>query len=455
MLTIQRNSAWISLVLVFLFISTGLLFSYSCGKKDALTRIKKSGILRVITRNNAHCYYIYRDQPMGFEYDLAREFSRYLGVKLRIITPKWGELKQLLYQGKGDLIAASMTITESRKRDLGFSIPYMQVQQMVIVHRNNYKIKGIKDLSGKVVHVRKGTSYEERLRELQSEGINLTLKLYDDIPTEELIRMVAQKEIEITVADSNIAMLNRRYYPDVKIAFPIEEPQHLGWAVKKGEKALLNKINAFFRKIKKDGTYSNIYHKYYANVDIFDYMDLKKYHRRLKTRLPKYKKIIQETAQKYEFDWRLIAAMIYQESHFDPEAESFTGVKGLMQITSRTAQDLGINDRTDPKQSIMAGVRYLRKLYDYFDEAQNPDRLLIALASYNVGKGHIIDAQRIAKEKGMNPNSWSALKETLPLLRYRAYYKKSKYGYCRGTEPIRYVDRILIYYDILKREAIS
>lgn len=450
----DRVKICVQLLIIALIVIISLSL-YSCAKKDALSRIIKTGVIKVITRNNAHCYYIYRDQPMGFEYDLAKEFSRYLGVRLDVITPNWGELKDILYQDKGDFIAASLTITESRQKDLDFSIPYMEVQQMIMVHRHNYKIKELKDLDGKVIHVRKGTSYEERLRELKAEGINLIIKLHDDIPTEELIRMVAQKEIEITVADSNIAMLNRRYYPDVRIAFPIEEPQYLGWAVKKGETALLNKINAFFKRIKKDGTYSKIYYKYYANLGIFDYLDLKKYHKRLKTRLPKYKNIIQKAAQKYGFDWRLIAAMIYQESHFDPEAESFTGVKGIMQITSKTAEQLGIKDRTDPRQAIMGGVRYLKKLYDYFDEAQNPDRLLIALASYNVGKGHIIDAQRIAKEKGMNPNSWSALKETLPLLRYRAYYKKSKYGYCRGTEPVRYVDRILIYYDILKREAIS
>ena len=147
--------------------------------------------------------------------------------------------------------------------------------------------------------------------------------------------------------------------------------------------------------------------------------------------------------------------MIYQESHFDPDAESFTGVKGIMQLTSLTAEELGIDNRIDPEQSIMGGVRYLRKLYDYFKDAKNPDRIYIALASYNVGKGHILDAQRIAKEKGFDPNSWSALRETLPLLRYKSYYRKSKYGYCRGTEPVRYVDRILLYYDILKREAIS
>ena len=168
-----------------------------------------------------------------------------------------------------------------------------------------------------------------------------------------------------------------------------------------------------------------------------------------------YKEIIKRAAKKYGFDWRLIASMIYQESHFDPKARSSTGVEGIMQLTKTTAGEMGIKDRLDTQQSIMGGVKYLKKLYDRYQDIQDPDRMLIALASYNVGYGHILDARKIAKERNLNPNSWAALEQVLPLLRYRKYYKKTRYGYCRGTEPVRYVNRILTYYDILKREAIS
>ncbi len=427
----------------------------SCGKRDVLEKIRKSGQITVLTRNNAHCYYTYRDKPMGFEYDLAKAFSEYLGVKLKVLTPTWGGLIDALNSGKGDFIAASLSITPSRERRVDFSVPYLSIQQRVILHTRNKGIKKLEDLRGKTVHVRRGTSYEERLNELNREGAQINVRLYDDTPTEELIEMVAKREIEVTIADSNIAMLNRRYYPDITIAFPIEEPQSLGWAVKKGEKRLLKKINEFFGKIKSDGTFQKIYQKYYAYVEIFDYVDLKKYHRRLDTRLPKYRKIIQKASEKYGFDWRLIASMIYQESHFDPEARSYTGVEGIMQLTRETANEMGIEDRRDPVQSIMGGVGYLRRVYDLFEEASDPDRLLIALASYNVGRGHILDAQKIAKEMNLNPNSWAALEQVLPLLRNPKYYKKTRYGYCRGTEPVRYVERILTYYDILKREALG
>ncbi len=440
-------------ILVLVFLCIPLLTS--CAREDLLDRIEKSGEITVLTQNNAHCSYTYREKPMGFEYDLAKAFSQHLGVKLKVLTPAWDRLIQALNKGEGHFIAASMTIVPSRKKEIDFSNGYLRIQQKVIVHTNHPRIKELENLKGKTIHVRRGTSYAERLAELKADGLDINIKLYNDVPTEEFMRMVANREIEVTIGDSNIALLNRRYFPDVKISLAIEEPQLLGWAVKKGEKRLLRKINEFFKKIKKDGTFAKIYEKYYANVEIFDYLDLKKYHKRLDTRLPKYEKIIKKAAKKYGFDWRIIAAVIYQESHLDPEARSFTGVEGIMQLTRDTAQEMGIEDRKDPEQSITGGVKYLSYLYGRYNEAKDPDRLLIALASYNVGRGHVLDAQGIAKERNLNPNSWAALEEILPLLRYPKHYKKTKYGYCRGTEPVRYINRILTYYDILKREGIS
>jgi len=430
------------------------LLSY-CMEKDVMKKINKSGELIVLTRNNAHCYYIYQDKNMGFEYDLAKAFADYLGVKLTIRVTEWENLIKEVSEANGDIIAANMTVTKSRQDRVDFSNECLSVQQKIIIHKENTQIKEIIDLKGKTIHVRRGTSYQERLNELNEEGFEINIKEHYDVPTEELIRQVSKKEIEITVADSNIALLNRRYYPDIEIAFPIEEPQSLAWAVRKGEKALLMKINNFFATIKSDGTFSRIYEKYYAGVEIFDYIDLKKFHERIETRLPKYEAIIQEAAKKYGFDWRLITAMIYQESHFDQHARSYTGVRGIMQLTLPTAEEMGVSNRLNPEESIIAGVRYLTKLYQKYKKAGDGDRLLITLASYNVGHGHIVDAQKLALEMGLNPYIWSSLEKTLPLLRFKKYYKKSKSGYCRGTEPVRYINRILTYYDILKRKALG
>ncbi|MBL7174890.1 MAG: membrane-bound lytic murein transglycosylase MltF [Desulfobacteraceae bacterium] len=440
--------------LLFIILLTFILF-VSCAKQDSLERIKAAGEITVLTRNNAHCYYIDKGNKAGFEYELFTAFSDHLGVELKMITPTWEGLINKLKNGHGDIIASSMTITPSREKIVDFSDGSLTIQQMAIFHRDNWNIKKLEDLKGKTIHVRSGTSYEERLGELISDGLDINIKLYEDIPTEELIRMVAEKEIQVTIADSNIALLNRRYYPDIKIAFPIEEPQSLGWAVKKGDKALLSEINKFFKQIMQSGIFAKIYEKYYANVEIFDYVDLRKYHRRIRTRLPKYKMIIRKAAEKYGFDWRLIAAVAYQESHFNPGARSHTGVRGIMQLTQITAREMGVQNRLDPRQSIMGGVKYLNKLYKRYEHAKNPDRMLITLASYNVGYGHILDARKISKESGLGPNSWSALQQILPLLRYPKYYKKTRYGYCRGTEPVRYVNMILTYYDILKKRSLG
>jgi len=421
-----------------------------------INKILQSNTITMLTRNNANCYYIYREQPMGFEYQLAQAFSKYLGVQLKVNTVNWQDMFKAANSGQGDFIAASLTITSRRDNKVDFSIPYMNIQQQLITHRDNRRVDGIEDLRGKKIHVREGTTYQQRLEELNAnKNLNIKIVLHKDMPTEELIRLVANKKIHFTVADSNIALMNRRYYPDINISFPLEEKQALGWAVKEEDNDLLEKINSFFKQIKKNGLYGKIYTKYYGNIHIFDYVDLIKYHRRLKTRLPKYKDIIKKTAKQFGFDWRLIAAIVYQESHFNPQATSFTGVKGLMQVTLQTAQEMGISNRLSPKQSIYAGVKYLKKMYSRWDKIKGHDQLLFALASYNIGYGHVTDAQKIAKKMGLNQNRWSSLKKTLPLLREKKYYSQTKYGYARGTEPVRYVDRVLLYYDILKKRKRS
>ncbi len=433
---------------------------YGCGEKQSsnnvLHGILKAGEITVCTRNNAHCYYLYREQAMGFEYELAKAFADYLGVKLKVrIAEKWEGMIPDLMEGTGSFIAASMTIMPKRKKWVSFSNGYMPIQQYIIVHRNNRSIRCPDDLAGKTVHVREGTSYEERLNSLKNKGIALKIKLHDDLPTEELIRQVAEKKIEVTIADSNIALLNQMYYPQAILAYPISEQEFLGWAVNRNARNLLYRINCFFKTIKENGKFNEIYNKYYANIDDFDYVDLRAYHRRLKSRLPKYKKIIMEAADYHGFDWRLIAAQIYQESHFNSKARSRSGAKGLMQLTSSTARSLGVKNILNPEQNINAGVQHLKDLYDYFEKAEGLNRLFIALAAYNVGQGHMLDARNIAREMNLDPNKWSSLSTTLPLLTHPKYYKKAIYGYCRGTEPIEYINKIMIYYDILKRQGIE
>ena len=416
--------------------------------------IRKKQKLRVIMTNSANVYYRYRGEYMGFEYDLVRAFAEHLGVELEILTPDWDSMFPLLEAGEAHLIAAGLTVTPDRETAVDFSDGHLEVQQQVVVHKSNTAVQELADLEGKIIHLRAKTSYTERIRELRADGYNLRTVLHDNVPTEELIRQVADREIEVTVADSNIALLNQRYYPDIRIAFPVEEPQEVAWAVRKGETELLEQINTFFRTVEENGVFGRIYEKYYRDVSIFDYVDLKKFHRRLRTRLPKYKDIIRREAKKHGFDWRLLAAVIYQESHFDPKAKSYTGVRGLMQITETTAREMGITNRLHPGQSIRAGTGYLAKLYTRFTDIEDPyERLLFALAGYNIGYGHVRDAQDICRRKGWNSERWAAMEKALPLLRLKQYYKDTEYGYARGTEPVRYIKRVLLYFDIIKQKS--
>jgi len=428
----------------------------SLHKFNTLHKIIKAGQITVITRNSAHCYYTYREEPMGFEYELAKAFADYLGVELKVqIAEDWEEMIPLLEDGSGAIIAAGMTITPKRQKQVAFSDGYMNIQQHIISRRNQAKIKKLEDLAGKTIHVRTATSYQERLEEIQKKGIDFNIERHHDSPTEELIQHVDSGEFEYTVADSNIALLNRRHYPGAIMAGAISDLQQLGWAVHPAAHRLKAKINSFLTIIKKNGEYDEIYRKYYGDVANFDYVDLSIFHRRIKTRLSRYSPFIKAAAKKHGFDWRLISAQIYQESHLNPWAKSPAGAKGLMQLLSSTARSLGVKDIYNPVENINAGVQYLKKLYDLFDGANETDRLLISLAAYNIGQGHIRDARRLAVKMNLDPDSWESLAKTLPLLSFRKYYKNSTYGYCRGTEPVLYIKQIMIYYDILKRRGIA
>ncbi len=421
---------------------------------SSLAKIQERGKIVMITQNSSNTYYLYRDEPHGFEYELAREFARELDVDLEVVAPGWIEMFDMLSRGEGDFIAAGVTILPSRQNLADFSTPYMEIHQEVIVHRSNRDIQTEEDLSGRIVHVRAGTSYQKRIGELQEEGVDLELVAIPDIPTEELIGKVAEGEIEVTVADSNIALLNRRYYPEIRIAFPISIKQSLGWAVRRGNETLLEAMNQFLSRVREDGTYRKIYDHYYDNRIILGPVDIAHFEEKIRTRLPRYGKIIRQESGAHGFDWRLIAAMIYQESHFNPRARSYTGVRGLMQVTQATALEMGIENRMDPEDSIRAGVRYLASLRNRFTELDDErEKLLFALASYNVGYGHVRDAQKLAARKGLAIDSWSSLKKVLPLLSRPEFYRELPHGYARGKEPVRYTQHILTYYDILRNDT--
>ncbi len=421
-----------------------------------LEQILDQGKITLITQNNAHCYYLYKGREMGFEYDLARVFADYLGVSLDVVIAEtWEDMTPLLRDNPGSFIASSMVITPEREKEVLFSRNYLAIRQHIIVHRDNANIQSVEDLQGKTVHIKKGKAHEEQLNRIKRRGIDFDTILHDFTTDEELIRMVSEKEIDITIADSTIAMLNRRYYPRIVIGEPISESFYIGWAVNRKAVNLLERIDRFLSAVKRDGTLEDIFDRYYGDIESFDYFDIRVFHDRIKSRLPGYVGVIKKYAQIYGFDWRLIAAQMYQESHFNPRARSHAGAHGLMQLTRPTAQSLGVKNIYDPEQNIEGGVKHLKSLYDMYDQAPEEDRMAIALAAYNVGQGHVADARNLAASLGDDPNRWRSVSEALLKLSQKEFHRNTLYGYCRGREPVQYVQRIDLYYDILKRSDIE
>lgn len=418
--------------------------------------VKRTGVLRLITNQSQGSFHCYEGKPVGFEYDLAMEFAKFLDVELDVITPGWNNMFDYLEDGKGDLIAAGISITPKRLERVNFSIPYMTIRQHIIHHNLTFGPSNIEDLMFRTIHVRRGTSYQSRLEQIRESGIDFTYVLHDNVPTEELIKMVNDREIKFTVADNNIAYLNQRYYPDIKIGIPIQKKESLAWAVRKRDIHMLEAVNKFFLQANETGLLKQIKEKYYPDIEESDPYDLKKFHTRIKTRLPKFKDTIIQEAEKYDLDWKLLAAVMYQESHFNPGAISFTNVRGLMQITSATAEEMGIRNRLNPTQSIRAGIKYLDRMISRFDDIEDRyEQMLFGLASYNVGYGHVRDAMEIAVQQGLDEKQWQNLKTVLPLLSKSKYYKNTQHGYARGWEPVQYIERVLIYYDILKQKEVD
>ena len=266
------------------------------------------------------------------------------------------------------------------------------------------------------------------------------------------MNLVAEDVDSYTIADSNEFSITRRYHPQLGVAFNISDPQKLAWAFANGkDRSLYKKAVTFFNNLKTSGELESLIERHYGHISRYDYAGTYTYMYHVNKRLPKYRVMLDDASTKHNIDWRLLAATAYQESHWNPLAKSPTGVRGMMMLTNATAKQLGVESRTDPEQSIKGGAKYLRSLIDRMPvEMDEPDRTWIALAAYNVGLGHVKDAQLITELRGGNPYKWEDLKESLPLLRQKKWYKNTRYGYARGLEPVRYVENIRSYYDILR-----
>lgn len=427
----------------------------SC-KETVFEKIKRRKFLNVVLLNSASTYYIGSDGAQGFEYELLSSYAQHLGVELNITTVH--TTKEAIKMSENhniDIISASLSKTDKRKKLFNFGPSYFEVQEQVIckraMKRNKKLPKNIKNLKNLKIMVGEYTSYSETIKALQKDGFDINVTFTSEYSTEELLEKVNKKEIDCTIADSNVYALNLRYFPEIVQAFTISGREQLAWILAKDSDDLKADMYLWLNIFNQSGKLSQLKDHYYGDVHFFNYFNTKIFYKRIKTRLPRYEKYFKEAGTKYNVPWKLLAAISYQESYWNPKAKSFTGVKGLMMLTRSTAKFLKIKNRLDPKQSIIGGTRHLKQMLRLIpDDVVGENRLKFALASYNVGFGHILDARKLARKMGLNHSIWSDIKKTLPLLSQKRYYRSCKYGYARGSEPVYYVDSIYNFRNILE-----
>jgi membrane-bound lytic murein transglycosylase F len=420
--------------------------------KSQLDRVKDNGELHVLTRNSATTYYQGPHGPTGLEYDLAAGFAEYLGVKLKIETPE--SLNQILRKiktGSADMAAAGLTVTAERQALLDFSTSYQRITPQLVYRVGMRTPTNLDELQGSL-EVVTGSSHAERLHSLRDEYPNLSFLETSELDSEQLLNLVWEQVIDYTVADSNEVAISRRFYPELRVAFDISSPEPLAWAFPRGEdRSLVEKADEYLKTLKDNGQLDQLLERYYGYVTDFDYVGTRRYMKHIEQRLPQFRLWFEEAGEKTGVDWRLLAAIGYQESHWNPRAVSPTGVRGVMMLTQDTMRRLGINkSRLDPQASIEGGGRYIARVRRRIPKrVHEPDRTWMALAAYNVGTGHLEDARILAQSDGADPDKWIDVKKYLPLLSQKKWYKQTKYGYARGNEPVRYVENIRSYYDIL------
>jgi len=435
-----------------LFILIPFMLLACSGPPPILVQIKQDGELVVITRNSPTTYYEGSEGLTGLEYDLVQLFAKELGVTARFVIPdSFAEILPAISRKEAHFAAAGLTVTKARESLVRFGPTYQEITQQLIYRTGTYRPRKITDTIGSTLEIIAGSSHEEELNRLKQQYPDLEWEARDDIESEELLYLLKEQVIDYTIADSNETALNQRYYPGLKVAINLTDPQPLAWAFPhSADSSLYNAALAFFKKIKKEGTLKQLIERHYGHIEKLNFVDKRTFRRHAISRLPKYKALFKKAALENNFDWKLLAAIGYQESHWNPRAKSPTGVRGIMMLTLVTAKQLGIKSRLDPAESIRGGARYIQMIEKKIpDRVENPDRLWMALASYNVGFGHLEDARILTEKGGGNADKWADVKQYLPLLTKKKWYKKTRHGYARGREAVTYVDSIRSYYDIL------
>ncbi|WP_224485557.1 transporter substrate-binding domain-containing protein [Robertkochia aurantiaca] len=435
-----------------------------------LAEIRKDGVLHAITIYNSTSYFLYKGMPMGFEYELLSRLANDLDLELQItVAEDIDDLFDMLNNGEGDIIAYGLTITEPRKELVSFT-DYHYVTHQALVQRMpsnwrslpGYKIEkqlisNTLELINDTVWVRQNSSYADRLKNLQDElGADIEIAyLEGNKTTDEIISMVVDGEIERTVSDYNIAAINKTYYPILDIDTRISFAQRIAWAVRKNSPELLTAINEWISKEKKSDDYYVIYNKYFKNKKSYKRRIRSDFYSKNGNRISQYDPVIKEYADDIGWDWRFLCSQVYQESRFNPKAESWAGAGGLIQLMPETAKALGVSNPFNPKENLKGGVKYLDRIRGRFEKVEDSiQKIKFTLAAFNCGPGHVFDAMRLAEKNGKDPHIWDDhVEEYILKLSDKKYYTDEvvRYGFVRGAEPYEYVKDIFLRYDHYKK----
>lgn len=421
-------------------------------RKTHLDQVLERGTLVMLTRNGASTYYIGPDGETGPEYERVRAFAEALGVNLEVkVADRFASLAAMLDAREGDLIAANLTRTPGRADRFRFGPDLESAQIEAVYRRGERRPRSLAELVDLDVAVIAGSSYEEALESAREKHPELRWAARE-VGIDEMLQAVSEGEIDVTLVDSNILAANRPFYPKVRRAFVLDQALPQAWAFSlERDGSLAERAAEFLEQAQQDGTLAAIRDRFEQVVMHQDQVGMQQFLRQVEERLPPLLPMFKQVAEELDLDWRLLAALGYQESHWDPAATSRTGVRGVMMLTRRTANAMGVDDRLDPRQSIEGGAQYFKRMIDSMPERiPEPDRTLMALAAYNMGWGHLEDARVLTQKRGGDPDAWEDVRESLPLLTQEQWYKQTRYGYARGHEALAHVRNIRSYYDILQ-----
>ncbi|HKY90957.1 MAG TPA: membrane-bound lytic murein transglycosylase MltF [Nevskiaceae bacterium] len=424
----------------------------TCSPRVSLVdQVQALGALRVATVNSPTTYYEGPTGPTGFEYELADGLARKLGVRTEIVLAEnTVEAMEMVRSGRAHIGAAGIAVTPLRSELVRFSTPIQRIVPQLVYRMGEKAPESLGDLSGKLV-VGAHTAAAEWLSARKAADLpELRWTESADFETEDLLLQVSNGEIDYTIAPSDVIAINQRYYPKLRVAFALAESQDVAWALMPGpDTTLFDRVQDYLGSMNAKEL-ARLHDRYFGHIEQVDYLGAVALATHVETRLPRYRALFEKAGKQFNIDWRMLAAIGYQESHWDSTAVSPTGVRGIMQLTQQTAIFLRVSNRDDPAQSIMGGARYIRRLIDMVPpEVPEPDRAFLALSAYNMGWGHLIDARELTKRRGGDPNRWLDVRASLPLLTQARWYKQTRFGYARGHEAETYVGNIRTYYDML------